>query len=296
MGLFATAGNIYFTYTFLKKLVTPFNKTKAFELGIIDERGNVLRKKSTLRSEEERDAYTLSDRLIWNLKRLIEKIPGGKTKIASYAAALFLLKEHENSNVMVDEKEMERLLTQYIEDIENDTLSEQYHTNMTDKEFVQILRAYDEEHEDRQRFYELASEYTGLNVETLEVGYELDELVFMNENLDRKFEDFLVEEEPTTSVAGVDIYDKPLFSSPPKGLKQKKFAGVDVFVLNSKLFDRSRHGKSRYHSYAKYVGEDDVGKYIRHFCITNPKKPIAVMDSSTGAMQFLRYGNFFGGK
>ena len=37
MGILAGIGNIYFVDQFLKKLFTPFNKTKSFELGIIDE-------------------------------------------------------------------------------------------------------------------------------------------------------------------------------------------------------------------------------------------------------------------
>ena len=81
-------------FRFLKLLVTPFDKTKAFELGIIDERGKNLRKANKLNTEEERESYTILHRLVFNIKKLIEKVPGGKTKLGSYAAALFLIKEH----------------------------------------------------------------------------------------------------------------------------------------------------------------------------------------------------------
>ena len=37
--------NTYVAYRFLRLLVTPFEKTKAFELGVIDQDGNVLKKK-----------------------------------------------------------------------------------------------------------------------------------------------------------------------------------------------------------------------------------------------------------
>ena len=37
MSLVKSAGNIYFVYQFLRKLVTPFKNTDAFKLGIIDE-------------------------------------------------------------------------------------------------------------------------------------------------------------------------------------------------------------------------------------------------------------------
>ena len=46
MGVTNTLGNVYFVYQFIKKLVVPFNQTDAFKLGIIDEKGKVLKKRS----------------------------------------------------------------------------------------------------------------------------------------------------------------------------------------------------------------------------------------------------------
>ena len=48
MGIIASIGNIYFVYQFLKKLVTPFEKTKAFEMGIIDKDGKILKRRRDL--------------------------------------------------------------------------------------------------------------------------------------------------------------------------------------------------------------------------------------------------------
>ena len=93
MSLASAAGNIYFVYQFLTKLVKPFKDTDAFKLGIIDEKGKVLKRRSTLKTREEKEASTVSDTLVFNLKKLLEKVPGGRTKFASFAAALFLLKE-----------------------------------------------------------------------------------------------------------------------------------------------------------------------------------------------------------
>ena len=50
MSILSSVGNIYFVYQFIKKLVTPFDKTKAFELGIIDEKGRILKKRRDLKS------------------------------------------------------------------------------------------------------------------------------------------------------------------------------------------------------------------------------------------------------
>ena len=82
------AGDVVYAFRFLKLLVTPFNKTKAFELGIIDEKGKVLKKSAERKTPEEKDAYTMFHRLVFNIKKLI---PG--KRLGSYAAALFLIRE-----------------------------------------------------------------------------------------------------------------------------------------------------------------------------------------------------------
>ena len=77
---------------------------------------------------------------------------------------------------------------------------------------------------------------------------------------------------------------------PPKGLVMKKFGGIDVFAVDPNIYMKSRFGKKKFERYKKYVGEDEVGEYIRMFARKNPKKPIILMDTSTGCMQFLRHG------
>ena len=112
----------FITFRFLKLLVTPFNKTEAFRLGIIDERGKVLRKYKTLERIEERQAYTILHRLVFNVKNLIEKVPGGKSRLASYAAALFLIKEHVREYQDSDGQLLEKELYKYLKD--NDLVEE----------------------------------------------------------------------------------------------------------------------------------------------------------------------------
>ena len=113
----------FITFRFLKLLVTPFNKTEAFRLGIIDERGKVLRKYKTLERIEERQAYTILHRLVFNIKKLIEKVPGGKTRLASYAAALFLIKEHIGEYQDSDGQMLQKEFYKYLKD--NDLIEEE---------------------------------------------------------------------------------------------------------------------------------------------------------------------------
>lgn len=85
--------NLFLVYQFLKRLAKPFKEWDAYDLGIIDEKGNILKKRKDLNTVKERNAFGAYDLMILNLKKIIEKIPGGKSPIASYAAALYLLKE-----------------------------------------------------------------------------------------------------------------------------------------------------------------------------------------------------------
>ena len=91
--------DLFVTYRFLRLLTTPFEKTDAFKLGIIDEKGNrVMQKKVKkpaveLVTSEQKSSYTILHKLVFNIKKLFNKIPGLRTKVGTYAAALFLLKD-----------------------------------------------------------------------------------------------------------------------------------------------------------------------------------------------------------
>lgn len=84
----------WIVYRVLRILTTPWDEQDAFKLGIIDANGVVLKHQRDLKTSEEKNAYTLLHRLVFNLKRILEKLPLGKTKLARYATALFLIKEH----------------------------------------------------------------------------------------------------------------------------------------------------------------------------------------------------------
>ena len=62
--------------------------------GSIDKDGKLLRKRNTLKTQEEKKSFTLLHRLIFNLKRILHKIPVVRSKIGTYATALYLLKQH----------------------------------------------------------------------------------------------------------------------------------------------------------------------------------------------------------
>ena len=94
-----SAIDLFVSYRFLKLLTTPFKRTDAFKLGIVDENGNRITKKDSdavaveLATTQQKNAYTILHKLVFNIKKLFNKVPGLRTKVGTYAAALFLLKD-----------------------------------------------------------------------------------------------------------------------------------------------------------------------------------------------------------
>lgn len=112
--------DLFVTYRFIKLLVTPFEKTEAYKLGIIDEDGNRImepgtNKPTTLRTIDEKNAYTVLHKLVFNIKKIFGKVPGLRTKLGTYAAALFLLKDTFKESV--DDPDMfEREFLKYLKE------------------------------------------------------------------------------------------------------------------------------------------------------------------------------------
>tara|TARA_B100000575_G_scaffold262589_1_gene237138 strand:+ start:3874 stop:4491 length:618 start_codon:yes stop_codon:yes gene_type:complete len=115
--------DLFVTYRFLKLLTTPFEKQEAFKLGIIDENGNRITKPKSkmpaveLVTAEQKNSYTILHKLVFNIKKLFAKVPGLRTKVGTYAAALFLLKDTFKESV--DDPDMfEKQFLKYLK--END--------------------------------------------------------------------------------------------------------------------------------------------------------------------------------
>ena len=127
--------DLFVTYRFIKLLVTPFDKTPAFKLGIIDKDGARVMEKTVSRGmqptqligDEMRSAYTVLHKLVFNIKKIFGKVPGLRTKLGTYAAALFLLKDTFKEHVEdpdVFEKEFMKYLKEEGYEIDN-TISEE---------------------------------------------------------------------------------------------------------------------------------------------------------------------------
>ena len=111
----------YLAYKFIKMLATPWIKTDAYKLGIIDKKGK------RIKSEEADDAarkagskYTNIHKVIFNIKRLVGKVPGGKTRLGGAAAALWLLKEEAKKMGVNNENIIEEVFLDYLREIDSE--------------------------------------------------------------------------------------------------------------------------------------------------------------------------------
>jgi hypothetical protein len=85
--------DLFLVYSFIRRLTTPFEKWEAYAQGVIDKDGNILKKKKERNTRGEKDSFGIFDLMVLKLKKLLAKIPGGSTSLASYTAALWLIKE-----------------------------------------------------------------------------------------------------------------------------------------------------------------------------------------------------------
>jgi len=127
--------DLFVTYRFIKLLVTPFDKTDAYKLGIIDAKGARVMEKTVSRGmqptvligDQKRSAYTVLHKLVFNIKKIFQKVPGLRTRLGTYAAALFLLKDTFKESVDdpdMFEKEFMKYLKEEGYEIDN-TISEE---------------------------------------------------------------------------------------------------------------------------------------------------------------------------
>ena len=178
--------DLFVTYRFLKLLTTPFSKMDAFKYGIIDKDGNRIKKENSdevavdLTTSQSKNSYTILHKLVFNIKKIFAKIPGLRTKVGTYAAALFLLKDTFKESVE--------------------------HPDVFEKEFIKFLKEKNVELDG-----EISEEVVGFGEVLPKCEYILkqDILNKEEEELTAKAGDKVIafeDEAPVDTVLGVDIF------------------------------------------------------------------------------------------
>ena len=128
-------------YRILRMLTTPFEETDAFKLGIIDAKGKELKKMSQLHTGDELAAYSILHRMIFRIKRIIEKVPVENKKLVTFAAALSLVKENYENNCEPIDLEL-----QYLNRLDSDLTEEiKYVVENLNNKKIYTFKQYSEE-------------------------------------------------------------------------------------------------------------------------------------------------------
>jgi len=215
------------TFRIFQKLNQKWDETNAFKLGIIDANGKVLRKYSELKTTEEKDAYTLLDRLVFNIKRMLEIVPLGKTRVATLFTSIALLKEElmergvSENDISILEEKLDSILQPIMEDVAANSVGDGSSTSTN-------------------------------------VGVPLGGMVRRRNWVDRK----------------------------------EKIFNTQVFELSPEDWNKAFKGRQKGQKWSDFFPDDHpVGKEIKAYHSSYPKKPILVKNSETGAHAFLKYGS-----
>lgn len=110
MGAF----NKFLAITFATLLAKPFKNWKAFEYGLIDEKGNVVRKPE---NRPERDSLSGLKNFVRKMKRLLIKVVPDSRMLGLLIAAFLLKKESELAE---EEQKVKDILTENLTEEEID--------------------------------------------------------------------------------------------------------------------------------------------------------------------------------
>lgn len=284
MSIKRIADTVY-TLRFLRLLVKDWTTMEAYKLGLIDEKGNKLKKATT---PEEKNQYTLFHRLIYNLKRIIEKVPGGLArKFVSYASALYLIKEHTG-------------------------LTEEEILNELNEMDIDLMSLMTEGNKEEETLLESGSIYQLKNDVVIESNIDMEAksgtLVEIEENVGIHFntniykakhllsnktvyitcEDVqreILDDEFSVSTADVAMPDMPL----PKPLTTRFGDKYQRFTVPTNVFQSFDKGRRKYQRWKKFLDlNDEKQNLIARFSKRHRDAVIVLQDEVTGAMRAIR--------
>ena len=257
------AVDAFIAYKFIKILTTPWTETEAYKLGIIDENGKVLRKRKELKLSKEKTAYTVFHTLCWNVKKLLEKLPGGKTKLASFAAALYLLKENTD---VIDKTLFERSLIWYLEDsgYEVEDRFEAYDTQV-DGNISPGTYIIEDQKVVITRTLESFTSFLGESL------FRIGTLCLMEKDF-------------------IPLAEYNLTEGRNRRTNEMKdtFAGMQVFKVSQDEYMKSINGRAKFQRWNKHMDmEKEENGEVKKYVHRNPGKPVLIQNDRTGEMAYL---------
>lgn len=274
MSILKRTVDTLFVLRFLRLLTMDWKDTDAYALGIIDDEGNLLKTSEDLKTSEEKSAYTILHRLVWKIKRLLNKLPFGRSRLVSYATALWFLKEEYVDIGRLEDSTARVLREDYgMDDVPfvADALSEGARCRVLTP--VENLEECVVVPVGAKVVVESIAPILGVPIATVRYGACRYPVPC----------EHLCEEMTTAAIANAGK-DMPLGNVQ----RRERFMGATVFDLDCDKFHKCLRGKHPRHKYNKYVGQDQIGEEIRQFGRSNPKEGIIVRNKLTREMVFLK--------
>lgn len=290
----------YIAYKFIKMLSLPFRKMEAYKLGIIDEKGKRIRTPEADRAAKNAGfKYTNLHKIAINIKRLLSKVPFGRTMLAGFTSALWLLKEEADRMGAKDKHLIEKIFLDYLSSNGfsiNLNESQQYKKTLPAGKYS--LRG--------KTFIALEDIHPIGDVFGIPV-YTHNNKIFSESDLDdfdqpsegtpearRKAISMTPGQEiaettnvvGTGNIAGAGPGDIP----PVRKKKRDKFAGYDVFDLETEEYCKFHSGpREKYERWSKRLNMEKIEcQEIKNYARTHPATPIIIRDKTTGMMTYLR--------
>lgn len=276
MGILKRAVDTAYTFRFLRLLTMNWEDTKAYELGIIDQDGRRIKKPST---GQEKSAYTLFHRLVFNLKRILNLVPGsGARKLASYASALYLIREYVN---LSDEKLLSAIGfdSESIQESEDETELFENRVYQINKDIVINDTLVDSYAEKGSTITIVKSIGKHFGSTIYEAKHNLsDKTVYISES------DIAVDlNQEEMSVTTADI------AMPLLPLKTDMGDKYQRFKIPSTVFRKFDRGRKKYQRWKVFLDlEDEQQMQIANFARKHRDALIIIEDEITGAMRAVR--------
>ena len=256
----------FIAYKFIKLMTTPWKETEAYELGIVDENGKILKKRKDLQTSQEKASYTILHTLVWNLKKILAKVPAGKTRIGSFAAALYLLKE-KHSDQLNDKTLFERAMVWYLEDSGYEVEDRfKFHEERTTPEIIE------------------RGTYVIENQKVLITQPIVSFTTYLGESIFRFGDDCMLVDD-FVPLSRYNLMEKKERTGT---YTEETFAGMPVYKVSADEYTQSINGRRKFQRWSKHLDmENEDNTTIKKYAHRNPGQPVLVQNDKTGEMAYL---------
>lgn len=244
--------DVAISYSFIRDMTVPFEKTDAYKLGIIDKNGKFLKQKDKLETSAEKKAFPNKlTVLAWNIKKILSRIAIGKSTIGSFVSALVLLKEEindENGFRLIEKKLHDILVNELYEGNKEKLINELFEFEVFKNKSFNLLE-------------EVGAVSGGAPTNNIGGGM----------------------------IKGAAPGEDPPIRVKKKKKIYELMGRYTVFEVSPEEFERCSCSKKKFEKWNKFFDEDsETGSSIKNYSHRNPEKGIILRNSETGQTMMLR--------